>query len=234
MTYEGKPFNHSGDNDSTPDKRRRYCNNAEHEKPMTEEQHFPIYPDGEITPAHVRKWYRESLNKIDTSSRLRQLISDIEPSDILYILAHVIDAPFFKRDSSWEGIDSDIVNNVGLLQKTVVFHVANRISEWPGWEEEEVKDYKLDDQQYAALRKGFAPGWDDRYATFYHRGWFYVYRSGHVLKKFKYQKNNDGMWEMTHLYTTAKTKDNRDFHFDLMREVFGSRLWAVPMLPLNK
>lgn len=174
------------------------------------------------------------MNRIDTSSRLRRLISDIEPHNILYILAHVIDAPFSQRDTSWEGIDLATVNDAGLLQKSVLFHVANRICEWPGWESEEVKDFKLDDQQYAALRKGFAPGWDDRYATYYHRGWFYVYRSGHVLKKFKYQKNSDGMWEMTHLYTTAKTKDNRDFHFDLMREVFGSRLWEEPLISFDR
>lgn len=223
------------DSGSTPEKRRWYCKYVEHKRQLTEEQHFPVYPDDEISPAHVRKWYRESLNRIDTSSRLRRLISDIEPWDILYILAHVIDAPFSQRDTSWEGIDLATVNDAELLQKTVLFHVANRICEWPGWEEEEVKDFKLDDQQYAALRKGFAPGWDDRYATYYHRGWFYVYRSGQVLKKFKYQKNSDGMWEMTHLYTTAKTKSyNMDYQFDLMREVFGSRLWEVPLLPFDR
>lgn len=222
------------DSGSTPEKRRWYCKYVEHKRQLTEEQHFPVYPDDEITPAHVRKWYREALEKIETSSRLRRLISDIESSDILYILAHVIDAPFSQRDTSWEGIDLATVNDAELLQKTVLFHVANRICEWPGWEEEEMKDFKLDDQQYSALRKGFAPGWDDRYATYYHRGWFYVYRSGHVLKKFKYQKNSDGMWEMTHLYTTAKTKDNRDFQFDLMREVFGSRLWEVPLLHFDR
>ena len=59
-------------------------------------------------------------------------------------------------------------------------------------------------------------------------GYFYISRSGFWVKKFKYVKQEDGLWHMTEHYTTEKEKGR-----DLLEELFWQgyfepRIWTIP------
>lgn len=57
-----------------------------------------------------------------------------------------------------------------------------------------------------SLIKGYNPDWDCRFVPYYLGGWFYITRSGYWLKKFKYEKGDDGYYHITEHYTTDHTK----------------------------
>ena len=56
------------------------------------------------------------------------------------------------------------------------------------------------------------------------RGNFYVYRSGHILKKFRVKPGRDGLYHITKQFTTAKEGTE-----NLMAEVINYGYWEVPL-----
>lgn len=81
-----------------------------------------------------------------------------------------------------------------------------QIQNSPYWEREDIPDIPLTEEQMIPLIKGYDPDWDSRYAPFFLGGWFYITRSGHWLKKFKYTKGKDGYYHVTEHYTTEHDK----------------------------
>lgn len=71
---------------------------------------------------------------------------------------------------------------------------------------------------------GYNPDMDFKFATFHRRGNFYVYRSSHILKKFRVKRGHDGLWLITKIFTTAKECTER-----LMGEVINYGYWEVPL-----
>lgn len=74
------------------------------------------------------------------------------------------------------------------------------------WQKEEIPDFPLDEQQMATMVKGYTPGWECRYAPYHLGGWIYLTRSGHWLKKIKYEKGFDGYYHIVDSYTTEHEK----------------------------
>ncbi len=63
-------------------------------------------------------------------------------------------------------------------------------------------DKTLDEESYRSFLKSYGPDWDMRFGVYYEDGWHYVYRSNFLLKKFKFQKQNDGLYHVIETYTT--------------------------------
>ena len=81
-----------------------------------------------------------------------------------------------------------------------------QIQNSPLWEREDIPDIPLSEEQMVDFVKGYTPSWEYRFAPYLLGGWFYITRSGWWLKKFKYQKQADGLYHVTDHYTTPKTK----------------------------
>ena len=84
--------------------------------------------------------------------------------------------------------------------------LLKEIQDSPLWEREDVPDIPLTEEQMVAFVKGYGPDFECRYAPYMLGGWFYITRSGHWLKKFKYQKGNDGYYHVQDHYTVPKVK----------------------------
>lgn len=84
--------------------------------------------------------------------------------------------------------------------------LLKEIQDSPLWEREDVPDVPLTEEQMVAFVKGYGPDFECRYAPYMLGGWFYITRSGHWLKKFKYQKGNDGYYHVQDHYTVPKVK----------------------------
>lgn len=54
------------------------------------------------------------------------------------------------------------------------------------------------------IQKAFYPTFDDRYGLYLDDGWFYVYRSGFVLQRFKLTKQDNGTYRITHLQVSEE------------------------------
>ncbi len=69
------------------------------------------------------------------------------------------------------------------------------------WIPREHIDIPLTKEQFGALCNGFDPGWEARYSTMaLGGGWFYVYRSGFLLEKFRYEKGAGGLYHLVEFF----------------------------------
>lgn len=79
--------------------------------------------------------------------------------------------------------------------------------EIPVWEKEEIHDVPLTRDEYDIFCHGYQPDWNCRYEPLsLGDGWHYIYRSGYLLKKFRYQLCNDGLYHLKEHYSTYKEK----------------------------
>lgn len=77
------------------------------------------------------------------------------------------------------------------------------------WIPMEHPDVPLTKEQYTALCNGCDPGWEARYATIaLGGGWFYTYRSGWLLEKFRYEKGGDGKYHLVEFFHKSKGYDD--------------------------
>jgi len=95
------------------------------------------------------------------------------------------------------------------------------------WGEEQWIKTNLDDkclspESFRSFLKSYGPDWDMRFGVYYEDGWHYVYRSYYLLKKFKFQELNDGLYHLIESYATEKEN-----HTDLIEEV----LWCPYFKP---
>lgn len=81
-----------------------------------------------------------------------------------------------------------------------------QIQDSPLWQPESIPDIPLSEEQMISFIKGYAPGWDRRYAPYLLGEWFYITRSGYWLKKFKYEKGKDGLYHVGDHFTTIHEK----------------------------
>lgn len=83
------------------------------------------------------------------------------------------------------------------------------------WEPEECPDFPLSDEEYQTFLQGYSPDWDCRFAPFQFQDWLYITRSGFWLKKFKYQKKEDGFYHLSQHFTSEKERNH-----NLLLEIF--------------
>ena len=72
------------------------------------------------------------------------------------------------------------------------------------WYRELTPDIPLDDTQYESFCRGYHPDWDCRYAPIKIGQYHYFYRSGVWVKKYRYEKQDDGLYHLTESYTAVK------------------------------
>lgn len=61
--------------------------------------------------------------------------------------------------------------------------------------------------QYKALLAGYHPHWDMRYGIHFEDGYFYNYRSGWIVGKFKVEMMEDDMYQVTEMYDNPEKCD---------------------------
>ena len=123
--------------------------------------------------------------------------------------------------------DIDVAPNCEEIYHTLkrISHVLRtRICHWSGWKPEPITEVAWDARQYAALKKGYHPDMDMRFATYHERCNFYIYRSGYILKKFHVKRGDDGLWHITKQYTTDKESTEH-----LVSDVINYGYWEVPL-----
>lgn len=84
--------------------------------------------------------------------------------------------------------------------------VLHQIQDSELWECERFRDIPLTKEQMISFIHGYAPDFDCRYAPYLINGWFYIARSNHWVKKFKYKPGEDGLFHLVSMYTTEKEK----------------------------
>lgn len=72
------------------------------------------------------------------------------------------------------------------------------------WYPELTPDIPLDEMQYESFCRGYGPDWDCRYAPIKIGQCHYFYRSGYWLKRYRYEKQNDGLYHLVESYTSVK------------------------------
>lgn len=96
----------------------------------------------------------------------------------------------------------------------VIYGVEYLDPEQENWQEEAIPALTLTEAQYKVFVKGYAPDWECRYTPYPYKGWLYITRSGFWLKKFRFNKQADGLYHLAEHYTTEK-----EAHRDLLQEV---------------
>lgn len=113
-----------------------------------------------------------------------------------------------------------------IVSKNKVFWAKNDSRTMWGeeqWIKTELDDKTLDEESYRSFLKSYGPDWDMRFGVYYEDGWHYVYRSNFLLKKFKFQKQNDGLY---HLIETCTTEHGS--YADLIEEVLRQGYFKPP------
>ena len=73
--------------------------------------------------------------------------------------------------------------------------------------------FRISSEEYIALLKGYHPHWDMRYGLIYdyQDDYFYSYRSGYVVGKYKVEKQRNGDYLFTEMYENPYKVDCMDF-----------------------
>ena len=60
-------------------------------------------------------------------------------------------------------------------------------------------DLTIDDAFKLAIMRAYHTGWEQRYGVYFDNGWFYVYRSHHLLLRFKLVPKSDNTYRISNL-----------------------------------
>lgn len=202
----------------TPEKLRWAYKYMDFMRPVDETKHYPASPENEIAPGRIRTWYLGALNRVNAPYNFRVLLRDVEPQIIPFVINGRIDMPYLGGRHRYDKYDPSLKDRLRSIQTDVIQMVSREICEWPGWEPESIKEYALSDMQFFDLRGGYIPHWDERYGVYYSQGWLYIFRSGHIFKKFRYEERAGGIWIMKEMFTTAKFKE---FGFDIWDDIYS-------------
>ena len=72
------------------------------------------------------------------------------------------------------------------------------------WYKELIPDVPLTQEQYDIFTEGYFPDWECRYAPVKVGDYHYIVRSGYWLKKYRYQKQSDGLYHIVESFTSYK------------------------------
>jgi len=93
------------------------------------------------------------------------------------------------------------------------------------WIKTKLDDKKLDEESYRSFLKSYGPDWDMRFGVYYEDGWHYIYRSNFLVKKFKFQKQDDGQYHLIESYSTQ-----REIDFDMIEDVLWHGYFKPPYI----
>lgn len=94
------------------------------------------------------------------------------------------------------------------------------------WLPEAVPSITFTEQQYKTFVRGYTPDWECRFAPFQYKDWLYITRSGFWLKKFRFEKKDDGLYHLLEHFTTRKTTGN-----NLLKTVLIEGYFNPPLFP---
>ena len=93
------------------------------------------------------------------------------------------------------------------------------------WIKTKLDDKTLDEESYRSFLKSYGPDWDMRFGVYYEDGWNYIYRSNFLLKKFKFQKQEDGQYHLIESYSTQ-----REVEYDMIEDVLWHGYFKQPYI----
>ena len=88
-----------------------------------------------------------------------------------------------------------------------------------------LQDQRYNEKQYSSILKSFYTGWDCRYGLYLDDGWCYVYRSFHLLFRFKMHRENDGMYKVICLEKAEKGNDLEIYAQQIIQEIFNKSIY---------
>ncbi len=148
-----------------------------------------------------------------------QLLVEASPYDTIWGIGLSADDPRAQDKAQWLG-----TNWLGYVLTQLRDDIIYCIENCPDWEKEERDDIPLNDVEYETFIRGYQPDWDCRYAPRYINGWHYITRSGFWVKKFRYEKQSDGLYHLTDHYTSQIEKGIDILRMILAEGYFEPRL----------
>ncbi len=115
-----------------------------------------------------------------------------------------------------------------IVSKNKLFWAKNDSrTVWGGeqWIKTKLDDKTLDEKSYRSFLKSYGPDWDMRFGVYYEDGWHYIYRSNFLVKKFKFQIQNDGLYHLIESYSTQ-----REVEYDIIEDVLWHGYFKQPYI----
>lgn len=109
-------------------------------------------------------------------------------------------------------------------QSALIYGVEYSNPDLEDWQPEDVPSLTFTEQQYKTFVRGYIPDWECRFAPFQYKDWLYITRSGFWLKKFRFEKKDDGLYHLAEHFTTRKTMGN-----DLLKTVLIEGYYDPPL-----
>ena len=109
----------------------------------------------------------------------------------------------------------------------IIYDVEYPDPNFEDWKPERVPELIFTEGQYKTFVRGYTPDWECRYAPCQYKEWLYIIRSGHWLKKFRFEKQNDGFFHLAEHYTTEKEAGRNLIQEILIKGYYGAPLEKV-------
>lgn len=180
---------------------------------------------GEITPEHLITRYADLLDKMVYPADVRPYIENFDAWQVqdLIVYGEEMCPPGTPHDREIDAAPN--CEEIYHTLKRIGNVLRSEICSWSGWKSiEPIRDVVLTKEQFEAMKKGYQPDFDCRYSVYFRSPNFYMYRSGHILMKYRYRKLEDGLYHMTALYRTNKMEDAAN-----LREILYYGYWDIPL-----
>jgi len=196
---------------------------------MTCDEIRPTYEFDESCAGTVPQALVAFLESVDFESAIRLAVSLGGDSDTLACITGGVAEGFYGMKQSlpvetgaggvmWfeevvlERLPSDLRDVVKdfydqVVARKKVFWSKNESATITGptrWTLSAHEDVVLDEVSYRSFLKGYVPDWDMRFGVYYEDGWHYIYRSHYLLKKFRFEKREDGLYHLGEYYDSEK------------------------------
>lgn len=70
----------------------------------------------------------------------------------------------------------------------------------------------LSEREYQRIRLSHDTGWDARYGIYWDDGWYYVYRSGFLLNRFRVEEMQDHTYRITRIQYCTQHEEGKAYH----------------------
>ncbi|MFZ4583272.1 MAG: ADP-ribosylglycohydrolase family protein [Paludibacter sp.] len=209
----------------------------------------PTYQFNESCQETVPQAIIAFLDSVDFESAIRLAVSLGGDSDTLACITGGIAEAFYGMEFSLPEITesnhtkvcfsdkalkklpndlSKIVNEFyeKFVNKNKCFWGKNEsatILETKNWKKVDIDDKILDEESYQSFLKSYGPDSDMKFGVYYEDGWNYIYRSHFLLKKFRFIKQNDGLYHISDYYDSEKVVE-----YDVLEDILWYGYFQKP------
>jgi len=200
----------------------------------------PTYKFNESCQETVPQAIIAFLDSVDFESAIRLAVSLGGDSDTLACITGGIAEAFYGMeyslpettesnhtvvcfsDKALKKLPNDLSNIVNefyekFVNKNKRFWGKNEsatILETKNWKKVDIDDKILDEESYQSFLKSYGPDSDMKFGVYYEDGWNYIYRSHFLLKKFRFIKQNDGLYHISDYFDLEKVVE-----YDVLEDV---------------